>query len=89
MSIPANLRLRWDDEYISGGGLNCSTAFLGEVSIASIVERSDGSGWAYNVRGVSTKWHTKGHGLVSSKAGARRAVQRAWKTWLTDAGLIA
>lgn len=86
--IPKQYRLRFDRDYPFISSVDCATAFLGDVIIASYVRLSDGTGWKYRVDGIHTKWVTKGYGKVSSEAAARRAINRAWKAWLQQAGLI-
>lgn len=85
-AVPPPYTLRWDPDWL--GMENSETAFLGEIDIGSIVKRTDGSGWSYSTRGLQTKWLTKGSGLVASREGARRAVNRVWRTWLLAAGLV-
>ncbi|MDR6432015.1 hypothetical protein [Brucella pseudogrignonensis] len=62
-------------------------AYSGRLIIGFVGQREDGTCF-YKLDAVSTKWVTKGTGEVKSVAGAKRALTRAWRTWLTDAGLI-
>lgn len=62
-------------------------AKLGDVTIAMIGERLDGSCF-YQVDGIRTKWITKGYGDVGSIAQAKLSVERAWRDWCKKAGFI-
>jgi hypothetical protein len=88
MAIPPPYNLRWDPDYPCVGSKDSGTAFLGDITIGSYVRLNDGTGWIYRVDGIRTKWVSKGYGKVATKASAKRAVERAWKTWLQFAGLV-
>lgn len=76
------MKLRWEQQ--SPGSY---WAYSGSLVIAMIGKRVDGSVY-YSVQAVHTKWICKGHGEVKHLASARRAVERAWRKWLTAAGLV-
>ena len=77
------MKLRW--EPFSG---KSELAMLGEVQIAMITPlEADPATWVYSVDGVRVKWIAKGYGQVRGKASARRAVERAFAAWATQAGL--
>lgn len=80
------MALRWEKE----ASPEAATAYSGDAIIGSIVHQSVGERlWVYTVTGVNVKWVAKGHGFVKSRASARRAVERAWATWLEHAALNA
>lgn len=81
--LTAKLKLVWTPFTDDG-----EHAMLGDIVIASITPISSDPGtWAYSVDGVSMKWIGRGRGLVQGKASAKRAVERAWASWLAQAGL--
>lgn len=58
----------------------------GAVTIATVVRRNDDSA-CYSMDAINTRWIAKGHGEVKTVSSAKRAVERAWTTWLARAGL--
>lgn len=63
------------------------TAHSGSLQIGSIVEREDGTIAYKTTDAVHMRWIAKTHGEVASLRSAKRAVERAWATWLESAAL--
>lgn len=78
--------LRWQKRETHGNG-QCWEAYCGNLRIAMVGDRNDGSCW-YTVDAISVRWIAKGAGDVSSIAAAKRAVENAWQKWLSRAGLL-
>jgi LPS sulfotransferase NodH len=79
------MRLRWDAPDASLPDFRY--AYSGKVCVGLVYRRTGQTLWHYKIDGVQTRWITKGYGEVSSEAVARRALIRAWKTWIEHAGL--
>lgn len=76
------MKLRWEK--------SCGDswmAYSGRMLIGMVVPRLDKT-IGYTVTGVPMKWVGKGYGDVSSISSGKRAVERAWRQWLTAAGLV-
>lgn len=78
------LGLRWEDE--TSGAIVVEYAYSGDLSVGAVQRRTNGI-WSYRMEAVHSKWITKGRGEVRSKVLAKRALRRAWRTWLEHAAL--
>lgn len=79
------MSLRWEEQQNLGG--RSWWAYSHELVIGMVGVRDDGTVWYSATNAVSMKYVAKGHGEVRSIASAKRAVQRAWSTWMDQAGL--
>lgn len=76
------MKLRWEK--------SCGDswmAYSGKMLIGMVVPRLDKT-VGYTVTGVPMKWVGKGYGEVTSIRSGKRAVERAWRQWLTATGLV-
>ncbi|TIW05739.1 MAG: hypothetical protein E5V74_01755 [Mesorhizobium sp.] len=83
------MSLRWErqDAYEAEWAY-CGNLVVGMIGTRSRVASEDGKPrYWYRVDGVHMKHIAKGYGEVQSEAAARKAVERAWETWLKLTGL--
>lgn len=86
------LKLRWMRPRL--GFREYHEAYLGRILIAQITvvpsARAAGKPHVrYHLIGVVTKHMSKSYGEVRSISAARGAIERAWRVWLGEAGLVA
>ncbi len=62
-------------------------AWSGRIMVA-MVHRTADDHWRYKMDAVSTRWISKGVGMVASSKAAKAAVRRAWLAWLSEAGIL-
>jgi hypothetical protein len=77
------MALRWEKQ--DGAAWH---AYSGDVLVGMAVWCTPLALWRYSVEGIYVKWIAKGSGDVKRLPSARKAVERAWRTWLDRAGLL-
>jgi hypothetical protein len=61
---------------------------IGHVVLGSTEAFGPEPVWVYSVTAFFTKWITKGHGQVKTRAQACRSLERAWHDWLEAMEII-
>ena len=79
-------KIVWDHRNDNDGGL----AWVGDVLLGSwgkVTRGEHAASWFYEVSGVHMRHIAKGRGHVSTEAGAKVAIRRAWAAWWKHAKL--
>lgn len=77
---------RWENK--DRGDMKADYFYTGDLVFAMVVkQRGEERPWHYSVKAVFTKFITKGHGNVTTRETAKKAVERAFRDWCDHAGL--